>query len=270
LLLLSAAILAFAAASAWALAPERPTYVYWSQWTPLRTGYSAFSGSVDSLFLFGAAIPNGTPIDPTERPAPYREGQLSLRARFTPGSPDSRRALLARAGNPMGEHFQLAQDGTSLVFRARVNAARLGLRSPSLEFRSVFLPGSHHLELDLDRRAVTAIVDGTHANGSPTRVTPGYVWQLFMPFEVWSRTLHRVAACIFFSALFFPLGFWDRSTTRRHVPLRSIAAGALALFVVPIFSGMSVAGWPEGLGAIAGITLGAALLGRIRRPSRPT
>lgn len=261
-LIWSSITIAFAAASGWALTPEPPAYVYWSQWTPARTGYGTFKGRLDSLFLFGQAIPNGTPIDPSDAPQPYSEGRLRIRARVTSGPLNSSRALVARAGNPLGEQFQVAQNGTSLVFRGRVNAALLRLRSPTMEFRSVFSPGSHDLELDLDKRATTVRVDEADAADSPQPLTLGYIWQVFMPFEVWSGTLQRAAACLLFGLLFLPLGYWERSTVWGIVPARSFVAGAAVLFVLPVLFRMSAGGGPEMLGAVAGVTSGALVARR--------
>lgn len=253
------------AASAWLLTPSPPTYTYWSQWTPSRTGYATFEGTLESLRLFGEEIPNGTIIDPTTRPPAYARGDLAISGRVVAGPPDSRRALIARAGNPLGEHFQLGQHRQALVFRPRVNAARLHFRSPSLDLGAALTPGVHEFELTLDhRRARLQIKD---AEGKADRVaglTFGYIWQVASPFEIWSGALHLLVAGTLFALLFALLTYWEGLAYRAGQVVGSLAVGAVSLIAIPLLVQMPIDGWAELLGSLLGIAAGAVLARRTR------
>lgn len=246
--------------AAWMLAPSRPVFIYWSQWTPSRTGYTPFTGGLESLRLFGQEIPNGTAIDPTTMPRAYAHGDLIIRARVISGPADSRRALIARAGNPLGEHFQLAQQAQSLVFRPRVNAARLGLRSPSLDLGRVMTPGVQELDLSFSNRRARLRVNGNE--GGVVReqgLTVGFIWQVVSPLEVWSGVQHRVMAGLLFALLFAPLGYWEVLAYRSSRPIRSLATAAAALVVIPALFGMPIDGWAELFGSVLGIAIATVL-----------
>lgn len=251
------------ATSAWLLAPARPAYTYWSQWAPSRTGYSTFKGTLESLQLFGEEIPNGTIIDPTTRPPAYARGDLGISGRVVAGPSDSKRALIARAGNPLGEHFQLGQHRQSLVFRPRVNAARLGFRSPSLDLGSALTPGIHDFELTLDhRRARLRMDDGVGARDRVAGITVGYIWQVASPFEIWSRAPHVFVAGTLFALVFAVLAYWESLAYRSGQVFGSMTVGAVSLLAIPLLLRMPVNGWAELLGSLFGIAVGAVLARR--------
>lgn len=244
-------------ASAWLLAPAPPAYTYWSQWTPSRTGYSTFEGTLESLQLFGEEIPNGTPIDPTTRPSAYVLGELTISGRVVAGPSNSRRAIIARAGNPLGEHFQLAQHRQALIFRPRVNAARVGFRSPSLDLGNVMVPGAREFELSLDHRRARLRMEG--AEDRTVGITVGYIWQVISPFETWSGTHHALVAGTLFALLFALLAYYEGRAYRTSQVFGSLAVGAVSLVAIPLVAQMPIDGWGELLGWLLGIAAGAVL-----------
>ncbi len=257
--------LLLSATSAWLLEPAPPPYIYWSQWTPSRTGYSTFEGKLESLLLFGEEIPNGTMIDPTTRPVAYARGDLAITGRVVAGPSDSKRALIARAGNPLGEHFQLGQHREALVFRPRIKAARWGFRSPSLDLGTALTAGVHEFELTLDhRRAQLRMDQGEGAKDRVVGITVGYIWQLVSPVEIWSGAHHLLVAGTLFALLFALLAYWEGLAYRAGQFFGSLAVGAVSLSAVPLALGMPIDGWAELLGSPVGIAAGAILAWRAR------
>lgn len=253
------------AASAWLLAAAPPAYTYWSQWTPSRTGYSTFEGKLESLQLFGEEIPNGTIIDPTTRPRAYVRGDLAVSGRVVAGPSDSKRALIARAGNPLGEHFQLGQHRQALVFRPRINAARWGFRSPSLDLGTALTPGAHEFELTLHhRRAQLRMDEGEGSRDRVVGITVGYVWQLVSPVEIWSGAHHFLVAGILFALLFALLAYWEGFAYRAGQFFGSLAISAVSLIAIPLVLGMPIDGFAELVGSLVGVAAGAILARRAR------
>ena len=250
----------FGGVAAWALRPAPPDLIYWSQWTPVRGGYAPFTGALDRLSLYGEELPNGAEVDPTREDPPYRGGLLEIGMRIRPASPAEGTMLIARLGNPVGEQFQIAQQESNLIFRSRRNASNLALRSPSLGLRNA-LGGYPAVP-----REFAMAVSGSNvrfaSNGPPSvtpktveaRVTIGLFWQSLAPYEASSLGLNGVMRGVLLLLCLFPLSFWTTRATERWLSYAWCGAAAFALVVLsPAFMGISVGGWPEGVGALAGI-----------------
>ncbi|MGQ0646356.1 MAG: VanZ family protein [Gemmatimonadaceae bacterium] len=256
---------AIALGAAWALSPSPPDLRYWSQWTPVRGGYVPFTGSLRALSLFGRPLPVGTMIDPTEWPRAYAEGRLEISATLLPAAPTKGPALIARAANPLGEQFQLAQRGSDLVVRGRTRAARAGFRSP------VFVLIGGLPAIDTTPRDIAVDIRPGHVELNSSGVydtltvshdvTLGMAWQTLLPFEVTDLRLGRFAAAAWLTAIFLPLGYWGASF-RAPAALALTAAAALAVLVVaPRVHGIVAGGFWELTGVALGVLLGV-LLGR--------
>jgi hypothetical protein len=252
-----------------ALRPAVPEYRFWSQWTPVRGGYAPFEGELRGLSLSGMDIPVGVMLDPLTAPAAYAAGGLEVEAIVVPAPRIDGVALIARAGNPLGEQFQLAQRGTDLVARGRSTGVRAGLRSPSFVLKD-----------GLRRRDTTArllrfeLLPGEARLYSASRhdtlrtlhrVTLGDAWQLVSPVESSRVPFGGAMGAAWLAALIAPLGYW----VVRIRPATLFPVGALialaCLVAAPLTMGIAAGGIFEVAGVLVGLVLGGEGGRRFRR-----
>lgn len=248
-------------AASWAVTPAAPEWVYWSQWTPARRGYEPFTGSLRALSLDGVDIPVGTTIDPTKWTGGYAAGRLAIRALVVPGAPVNGVALIARAGNPLGEQFQLAQRGADLVVRGRTRSARAALRSPSFRLRDGLVAADtvpRVVTVEIGPGVVHLASAGTRDTvASVQQVTVGHAWKTVTPFEVADLRLAWLVQALWPCILFLPLGYWGAAAGSASArAAATLVALVMFLLVSPGAAGITIAGFPEGAGAVGGAVLG--------------
>ena len=273
--------LAFAAAfgfmvlmfgGAWVLRPAAPTLRYWSQWTPVRGGYQPFSGSIRELALFGRPIPNGMMIDPASWRGEYLSGRVSVTAVVATAGATPGVALIARAGNPLGEQFQLAQRGVDLVVRGRANAARLGLRSPSFVLPGGVPPDSAPRTL---RAQVTPGQVWLSSEGAGDtvhvayRVGVGMAWLTATPIEVALRRTIPVFGTLWVAMLFLPVAYWSRQARPSLQVLLPGAAAVAGVVAAPRMLGIAPSGPAELAGLALGFAIGALAVRQVMRVTGP-
>lgn len=273
----SVVLAAVAFAAAWIARPAEPEYVYWSQWAPVRGGFVPFAGSLRALTLFGAELPPGTPVDPVQQPARYRAGDLDVAAVVVPAPSVRGVALIARAGNPLGEQFQIAQRGQDLVVRGRMNAARWSLRSPSFRLAGGLVASGGDPRVVLMRvQPQVVLLASSGARDTLTaraRVTLGRAWQSVAPFEVTDVRWDWLMIPLWVALLLVPLGYWATTAAGRFPryptpePRPSpLAPAAVVVIVALVFlglapraTGISTGGILEGVGVLVGVLSGAGL-----------
>ena len=253
----------------WALRPAPVDLRYWSQWVPTRYGYTPFTGTLLQLSLFGRPVPNGKMIDPTFEDQRYAAGLVEVQALVVPGVPGPGTMLIARAGNPLGEQFELAQRGSALLFRTRRNASRLALRSPVLYLPNALKPLGPASALDINARAAVSgaaftLRDAT-GRESPSTVafTLGAAWQTISPVEARVPALQGPVAALLLLAAALVLGWWALVALGWLGSTVWVAtAGLLLLVAIPVAAGIAPGGAWETSGFAAGGALGL-LFGRL-------
>lgn len=246
----SCVVLIVGASAAWLLLSAPPRQVYWSQWAPTRVGYNDFDGQLLELTLLGKPIDNATRIDPTSWTPDYAHGVLKISAKVVADPSEPRRAIIARAGNPLGEQFQLAQDGTRLWVRVLTRSGLLRLRSPNVPFDSVLTAGSHQITVDARDGTIAVVADGRRM---VAKRSLGDVWQVLSLSEVWSPLVINLAACGSMILLLLPAAYYDRRQRSRWFPLNTFILSSIVLVAIPLVSRIPIAGVLEGGAFIASV-----------------
>ncbi len=250
------AVLGIAGIAAWSLRLAAPDLIFFSQWAPVRGGYVPFAGRIVSLRLFGESIPVATKLEPSKRGHAFGRGEIDLEALIE--GADVRAAgtaLIARLGNPIGEQAQLAQRGEALLFRARHNGTRLGLRSPTFLLDSGFAAAPSRTRIRARARNGVVQLEGV---GSRTHaVTLGRFWHTLAPFEVRSQRFDPLMFAAFLGGLFLPVGYLARRSGAAIVWIAGIAGVPVSLGLIPLLAGIAPWGTWELIGACTGLALGA-------------
>ncbi|MBK8248049.1 MAG: VanZ family protein [Gemmatimonadetes bacterium] len=255
---------ALAGVASWSLRPAVPDLVYFSQWTPVRGGYSPLLGTFGGLRLFGVPLPNGVAVDPTDRPPPYARGEVDLEGVLD--RPNTRAAdpvLLARLANPLGEQAQIVQRGNALVFRSRRNASRLALRSPTFVLDGAFADTSA-TTFRVNARSSAVALSAQRA--TVHRVTLGRFWHTLAPFEVQYGQFETLMATGFLASLLLPVAFYSRRARLRAPWWVAAGLSGVILGAVPLIAGIAPGGLGEVTGAAAGSLSGFWLAARSGRP----
>lgn len=253
------------AIGAWALRPAPVTLKYWSQWAPIRHGFLPFGGELLALSLDDRPIPIGAVIDPSVEPGSIDDGVFKVEARVLPDTASTGSRLIARAGNPIDEEFELAQRGPDLLFRARRNAARLAVRSPVLILRNAFsghpgVPVEITARVGMARVELTA-VDATGIVASDTiALTLGRAWQSVAPVDIRDASLHGPGAFAVLAVAILPLAYWAGIGVMGSASLVWLGTVALVLLGgVPVLAGIAIGGPWEAAGVLTGSAIGIAL-----------
>ncbi|MBC7896761.1 MAG: VanZ family protein [Cytophagaceae bacterium] len=250
-----------ASVGAWALRPAPVFWKYWSQWAPTRHGFESFGGELLALTLNDRPIPIGSVIDPTRETATFSEGIFQVDARLVPDSSSPGALLIARAGNPIDEEFELVQRGRDLLFRARRNAARLSLRSPVVALPGAF-GGRPVGPVEISAYAGVARIELVAGNAAGVitadsiPLTLGRTWQVIFPLDIRDPSLHGPGAMAFLTVAILPLAYWAGLGVIGSATLVWLGSVALLLLGgLPMLAGIAVGGpWDA-----AGLTLGSAI-----------
>lgn len=258
-------VIVVGSASAWAMRPAPVVYKYWSQWAPVRHNYHPFQGRLLTLVLDNHPIPLGAEIDPTREDSSFAQGLFEVKAVILPDSMPVGTGLIARAGNPIDEEFELAQRGHDLLFRARRNASRLAIRTPVIVLRNAFVgpPGVVYHVSARTRRAhidLSSTVDGGATVADSVPLTIGRIWQSLAPIEVRDVRWHGPGATAAMALLLLPLAYWAASGVM--LSAATVWLGTVALVLIggiPVVAGIAPGGAWESLGLVLGATVGIAL-----------
>ena len=255
--------LAMLALTAWGLDRSLPEGRYWGQWRRLPGGSLRFGGVV-----LGAEL-NGRPLPATllqwDDPAilAIHGDSLTISATILPGPPTRRVASIASVGaDPSHRLIVLAQRREDFVFRIRLRASELLLRSPSFGIPGVLsdsdngvaqpvrLQGSYFPER-VSLRADQAAVN--------VPLTVGMGWSFLVPVELAIGRWASAVSALWLAMLFLPLAYWATKgwrVTGWTVPML-VAVVGLALF--PLSKTVAATSPLEWLGVVVGIAAGVLL-----------
>jgi hypothetical protein len=280
------------AVSAWALTPSLPPTAYWGQRVPSLGQFDRFGGTLGQAWLVGEPMPSHRlPHSAAVRDA-LLAGRPALAATIETGPPTARLAPIASVFDEFQhEIVLLGQRGSDLVFRERLHAADLRLRTPAVRLPAALPPGP----------GVALRVFGTRAGGRyqlsvegsgqrrawQVAASPSWGWSLLVPFGRYAigPEVH-LASAGWLALLLVPLGYWTARSAARGPPEHGAAAAlvAAALVAVTVSAGVALTGrlaglaaphWSEWLGAAVGVTSGWSLgryssrWPRARRASSP-
>ena len=280
---------ALLAGSGWALraAPTDRSYVL--QVAPHIASLADFTGDVSGHAVNGESAQAGRLATTPAVTARMRRDSIELAATVRCVEPQPRLAAVLRLVDlERNELALLGQRGRDIVFRARMRAAALRLRTPRLALRDALpeRPGDDGVRIVGARVGDALAVDAgsaSDAQGSArARLTlaPTRGWMLLVPYS-WNAgdgQATMVATSSWILVALAAIGWWSGRATRagggsaspRRAPgaalLPPLLAMAGGLWLVPLVLGYPPSrGW-EWIAAAAGACIGAALGAVLRSP----
>jgi len=240
------------------LQPDLPRSAYWGQWTPDLGNLAPYHGRVLSASLGPRSLPQGRLEGPDQvRELLLARAPLEARAVAGPRVP-ALASLVSIADDRSREIVLLGPDRGDVVFRYRARAATLGFDEPDMRAAGTIgavAPGdSLSIAVRSDGRGYCVAVNERATCG--LGFTMGRGWALLYYAESlppWLRTLLDDA---WVAGLLIPLGFWIGG---RWFAAWLIVAVAVAVWAVPLATGLLPATSAEVAGAVLGFGLGRAL-----------
>lgn len=253
--------------SAWLMRPWVPSdTVIWSRWAPAAQARQPFGGRVTNAMAAGFSLPSGKVADTVAqvlREALRRE-KVALQVDAVSGSRKAESAWVYAIDLGWVWSPIFNQRGRTLLFSIPVLAARLGLRSPTIELPRGF-PDSAGVRIRLNAREVGHHLRISSAYGgvvytSEAQLSPAQGWVLVAVFGWALGPYGQLVTALYLVAWLLPLGYW---AARSVMPAGAIGliAGTLALGlgIIPAWAGYPPVPWSEWAGALAGVTAGWAL-----------
>ncbi len=257
------------ALSAWLLAPGSSTGALASYWAPHGPEPNPFTGSVQSVALYGTAMPSsGTPPDTAALRAGFDRGLTEVTAAGASGVATRRGGWIFLVAAGTRPQLLLSQKRTDVYVAVPARAVRFKLRAPALTL-SAAMPRVAGVPFQLwgGRQGHAIRLASSYAGQSRAvelRLSPSHGWALIAPFGFGLGAAVRLvtAACI--AAVMLPLGYWGGSAGRpRWALLLLMAAVAGGLGLVPALGGYGLVHWSEWVAALAAAAVGWA----VRRPA---
>ena len=265
-------------ATAWLLQPSIPYQRLWGQWVPVRAHLVPFEGRLLSLSVNEVPVERAMEVSRIDDlRAALTSDQARVEARVVAGPPTAKLAAIARVANPLTEAFLLGQEGRALVFRLRLRAADLRLRTPTFALEDVFPAtlGSDTLDVAAGLRRGAVFLEGsgrgTRAAGS-VALSPALGWSIVLPFDHPNGVRQYLRSALWIGGLLFPVAYWGAAAdgrSSRPVRIRwqlmPAAAAILYLVAAPAFGDLPAAHWSEWIACAVALALGAAAFARARR-----
>lgn len=257
--------------------PWRPAGWLNGQYVPVDDAADGFDGALIRARIDGDSIPvfGIPPSNPVARA--LRRDSVSLTVALAPSPPTPEPVAIVGIGAPRrGKIFGIAQDGSDALFRMRLRAEEAKLRAPSLRLteglRSAAPAAAPPIlvRAGVAHRALFLEVHG--APGAAELVLPltvGLGWTLLVPWVLRLTQVPTLANALWMAMLLLPLGYWAALGSRPRPTWTIVAAVVLLLVlglgVLPVAIGAHATPVGEWLGAVAGLTLGAAAAARALR-----
>ena len=263
--------------SAVLLQPAPTRWSQWVQWTPVRKNMDIFPGQLDGVAM------NGVPIRPAEmlrrnRTLDTAIHSVAVRATITgPVAPTKRAAHIVRIANNDEEGFALTQRRASVLFRTNQLAARLKLRTITVELANAFPSpddgANGQAAITIDARSEPGVMavsssDNGIATSVALRRTVGLAWAMLVPWDIALSPTWWPANAAWLAALVLPVAYFASRTgrsppdeSRRGFTWWPVALVLATMAIVPSDAGASFLGAGEWLGVLLGVVAGA-LLGR--------
>jgi hypothetical protein len=259
--------------TAWALAPSLPATTWWGQHTPELGQFDRFTGRLLTAQVAGERLPSTRYHNSAAIRRALLEGPASVEATVEAGRPTDRLAPIASIfDEDQHEVLILGQRGRDLVFRLRLRASDLRLRSPAAHLPDALpvAPGDTvtlRAQWGAQRMLLERVHGGTHQSFGLT-LSPSLGWSLLMPWEHygWGPEAALLTA-LWLAGLLLPFGYWLRLGWGRAdqgwwlTALCASAVVAVGLGVVARLSGMVVPPPSEWAAAALGIMAGTLLAG---------
>ncbi len=249
------------AGTAWSLRPVFPETQFSTQFAPALAEWDVFEGQVLSATLGERPLSPGIMVE-----------SRIVHQRLTDGSPLH---AIVRLGDQPGNLAPVVQlvDGrqrslvllgqhrSALVFRVRMRATAMRLRTPeaildqslshrgdSLRLTGALTNGRFHLAVEGENQRTSYTV----------ALSPSWGWALLDPFQIPIDPEARVMTALWLLVLLVPIGYWGRAA--RWLPWQSTGAAGLlvaaGLWLVPYLSGFETSHLSEWLSAVGGIAAG--------------
>jgi hypothetical protein len=218
---------AILAATWWALRPDLDADRPAGGRVPHPVGVRPFDGELLEASLGDVELRTG-PVDVERGGFGTRLTRgVPIRIALTPGTPTPAMAPILVVTSERGEELALlAQEGRDLVFRLRMRADALRLRTPVARLRDAFPPDSASLvtlaflarlegdALVVERTQGTAAGVGRATVGRLAR-SPLLGWSLLLPGGIARVVDHRLLSAMWLLAITFPVAYWARRWRRR-------------------------------------------------------
>jgi len=269
LLVMAAVCVAVWGGTARALSPSFPATRWFSQLAPEDVYLDTFRGTVLSVAVNGLALRSSDEIagSPALRQSMLEDGVTVGAMAVTHGPTKFLASILSIFDNHQTEVLVLGQNGTDLVFRARLAGRDHGLHSPAIRLANLIPaePGDTlraFAHLGEGRISIRGQA-GSHTGSLDLRMSPSWGWTFLLPFEYALGKEAYLGTAFWVAGFLLPLGYWgarsERSIASTVIPF---ATAMICLAAVPLLTGLPLAHWSEWLAAVFGLVVGG-ILGRL-------
>jgi hypothetical protein len=250
------------------LAPALTRDTYYGGWT-LKLGHLAwYDGRVLEASLASSPFPHGR-VDDSYRAREALLAGAPLRVRAIAGARPSGLAPLVMLNDERQRAIMLLGiDRADLVFQYRTRSTALRLRQPDLRavdaMRDIAPGDSFSVAAWREAGAYCLQRDADRYCG--VGYAPSRGWGILLYLERLPSWLMRSLDAVWIGALFFPLGFWIRSTPRAAL---TVIPAATALALSPAVTGLLPSSFVELAAALLGLVAGHGLARWIAARSTP-
>jgi VanZ family protein len=255
--------------SGWALQLALPP-ARWFAMVPPRDVYLVdFPGSVGSATANGVRLGNAEIAEAGDLRRSFAGQGIALEANGALGAPAP--AFLTGLASIFTENQKevlvLGQHHQDLVFRLRLRAADLGMRSPTLRLDDL-LAGPAGAEFHAQARFARGQlwiegIAGSRNGSARLALGPSLGWSLLLPFEYTFGPEAPWWTALWIAASLLPCGYWVRraggATPRRRWLAPPLLAVALGLLAVPLALGLPSVERSEWVAAAYGLLAGSLL-----------
>lgn len=255
------------AGAAWLLQPSPPATLWYGHYAPDMGSFEQFEGTVHGAWIGDTILTYG-PMPWLDTRRLRETGQMPrLAARFTSGPRVHGLAPIALVTDVHRKVLLLGQEGTNLVFEARIRGEDFRFRALGVAICGA-LPETIGVSLsargEYDGKIVALAVESPSSRiVRNLRITPALGWALLSPVRRSIQSEAALVSAVFLMVLWSPLGFYTGRRLRgrpalwRPVLSAVPAMGAvLATGLVGLSSGLGIGGWPDWTGPIAGVGVG--------------
>lgn len=271
--LAGAAWLLVQAVTAWSLAPSLPATTWWGQRTPELGQFDRFTGRLIAAQVADESLPSTRLRNSAALRRALLDQPATVQASVEVGDPTARLAPIASIfDEDQQEVLILGQRGQDLVFRLRLRASDLLLRSPGVRLPGALAaaPGDT-VTLRAQRDSQWFLLESVHGakyRSFALALSPSLGWSLLTPFTnyAWGPDAEWMTA-LWLAGLLLPFGYWLRLGWGRRAQgwwltaLCAAAVVAIGLGAVAWLNGMVVPARGEWAAAAIGIMLGTLLAG---------
>jgi hypothetical protein len=249
-----------------ALQPSAPRFELYVQFAPERSFWDTFTGRILGAGLEGQPVASGL-IDASDgRLRALRNGRYSTEIAVSDVRRTDRFSPVLRVGNRRGEMFFLGQRHLDAVFRPRLRASDVGLRSPFFAVRDGLATSGAPVRVrgEMAHGSVRLqVMTGANTEERRVALSPSLGWALLIPIEVALSGSELFFGAFWLALLTVPAGYWSGlwlavpSLGRGRPVLRACLAPML------IAGGLAAAARLSGSNGVRGVELAGVLVGHL-------